>query len=69
MMLLERTLTTELLNNAVELKDLPVGVFIFFLTCMVYSGEGGCYYCLAPSIYKFFKQAESKYFHKDFLKF
>ena len=30
-----------LLSKDVELKGLPVGVFIFFLTCTVFSGEGG----------------------------
>ena len=43
---LEGALTGGLLSKDVELKGLPVGVFIFFLTCIVFSGEGG-YRCLA----------------------
>ena len=38
---LEGTLTTGLLSKDVELKGLPVDVFIFFLTCIVFFWGGG----------------------------
>ena len=38
---LEGTLKIELLSKDVELKGLPVVVFIFFLTCIVFAGKGG----------------------------
>ena len=45
--LLEGTLKIELFSKDVELNLLHVGIFTSFLSCLVYSGEGG-YHCLAP---------------------
>ena len=44
---LERTLTIELFSKDVELNLVHVGNFTSFLSCLVYSGEGG-YHCLLP---------------------
>ena len=38
---LERTLKIELFSKDVKLEGLPVDVFIFFLTCIVFAGEEG----------------------------
>ena len=38
---LKGTLKIELFSKDVELKGLPVDVFIFFLTCIVFAGDGG----------------------------
>ena len=46
--LLEGTLKIELLSKDVELNLLHVGIFTSFLSCLVYSGEGEGYHCLAP---------------------
>ena len=46
---LEGTLKIELFSKDVELNLLHVGIFTSFLSCLVYSGEGG-YHCLPPCI-------------------
>ena len=50
---LEETLSTELFSKDVELDLLPAGIFILFLSSLVYSGEWGTSHCLAPCIMLF----------------
>ena len=45
---LEGTLKIERFSKDVELNLLHVGIFTSFLSCLVYSGEGGGYHCLPP---------------------
>ena len=65
---LEGTLKIELFGKDIELNLLLVGIFTSFLSCLVYSGEGG-YHCLRPCKYLLVKTVSNTLFKGLFKKF